>query len=53
MLFNKGKIIRSRRKWMRREKKVLKRGEREKHTEISEFKARHSHWASYISFVCY
>jgi hypothetical protein len=52
-LHNEDEIVMSRRKWMRRKRKVLRRGEREKHTGISEFKVRHSHWANYISFTCY
>jgi hypothetical protein len=46
-------IVVSRRKWMRRKKEFLRRGEKENHTEISEFKVSHSRWASYISFMCY
>jgi hypothetical protein len=53
VLHNKGEIVRSRRKQMRRKKEVLRRGERENHTKISEFKVRRSCWASYISFTCY
>jgi hypothetical protein len=52
-LHNEDKIVVSRRKWMRRKRKVLRRGEREKHTGISEFEVRCSCWANYISFVCY
>jgi hypothetical protein len=52
-LHNEDEIIVSRRKWMRRKRKVLRRGEKEKHTGISEFEVRCSHWASYISFTCY
>jgi hypothetical protein len=47
------KIIGSRRKQMQREKEFLRRGEKGNHTRVSEFEARRSHWASYISFVYY